>query len=114
MREARFHRASSSWLQFSPPRCLPNVAEYACGPPSDDAIFVSCLFVPHQQRKGIGSILLQSILEDLHARRERVVETFALRSSPNNPSAPLDFWLKNGFYIAEEDEHFALVRKELC
>jgi hypothetical protein len=91
---------------------LNNVAGYACGPPGDDAIFVSCLFGA-EQKKGIGSAVLEAILSDLHVRRAQAVETFAMKDSPNNPSGPLDFWLRKGFHIVREDQHFALVRKEL-
>lgn len=102
------------YTQFSAPRYLPNVAGYACGPPSDDTVFVSCLFVPERQRgKGIGSAVLQVILDDLRGRSVSSVEAYVLKDSANNPSGPLSFWLKHGFYILREDEHFALVHKEL-
>jgi GNAT superfamily N-acetyltransferase len=102
------------YSQFAPPKYLPKVVEYTCGPPSDDTIFVSCLFVPAgEQRKGIGSALLQAILRDLRARGAQAVETFARKSSPNNCSGPLEFWLKHGFHIVREDRDFALVRRGL-
>jgi GNAT superfamily N-acetyltransferase len=102
------------YAQFSPPKYLPKVNEYGCAPPSEEAIFVSCLFVPAQARgRGVGSALVEAILRDLRARGAQAVETFARKDSPNNPSGPVSFWLRNGFHIVREDTDFALVRREL-
>jgi GNAT superfamily N-acetyltransferase len=102
------------YSQFAPPKHLPKIAEYTCGPADDEAIFIPCLYVPPgQQRRGIGSTLLQAILRELRARGAQAVETFAGKGSPNNCSGPLEFWLKHGFHIVREDEDFALVRREL-
>jgi len=102
------------YAQFAPPRHLPKIAEYTCGPPGDEAIFMSCLHVPPgERRKGFGLALLQAILQDLRARGVPAVETFARRSSANNCSGPLEFWLKHGFHIVREDADFALMRREL-
>jgi hypothetical protein len=69
---------------------------------------------PERQRgKGVGSAVLRAILEDLRGRSVSAVETYALKDSANNPSGPLSFWLKHGFCILREDEHFALVHMEL-
>lgn len=101
------------YSQFAPPKHLPKIVEYTCGPADDEAIFIPCLYVPPgEQRKGIGSTLLQAILRDLRARGVSAIETFARRSSANNCSGPLEFWLKHGFRIVREDEDFALVRSE--
>jgi GNAT superfamily N-acetyltransferase len=101
------------YAKFSPPVHLPCVADYECGPPDDDAVFIACLYLWGLQGKGIGSALLEAILGDLCAGGLPAVETFARKSSANNPSGPLRFWLKHGFTVVREDDDFALVRREL-
>jgi len=102
------------YAEFAPPKHLPNVSAYACGPPSDQAVLVACLFVISDERKkGVGSALVQHIMSDLRDRGAKAVETFARKDSPNNCSGPLAFWLKHGFAVVREDVGFALVRREL-
>jgi GNAT superfamily N-acetyltransferase len=99
------------YAQFAAPRYLPTTAGYTCGPPDEDALFVSCLYVHRRRREGIGSALLAAVLE--HAQvRGAAVESFASKGSENNPSGPLEFWLAHGFRVVREDERFALVRRE--
>lgn len=43
----------------------------------------------------------------------RAVETFARRGSPNNPSGPLEFYLKQGFKVKADDEFLPLLRLDL-
>jgi len=102
------------YSQLGPPTYLPNVGAYACAPPSQEAMFVSCLFVAADERnQGVGSALLQAVVRDVRMRGAPAVETFAGKNSPNNCSGPLEFWLEHGFRIVREDEGFALVRYEL-
>lgn len=44
------------YAQFAPPRYLPRIGAYECSRPSDDAIFVSCLYVApgHQLGSAAG------------------------------------------------------------
>jgi len=102
------------YSQFCSPKHLPNAGAYACAPPSQEAMFVSCLFVGADERnQGVGSALLRAVVSDVRMRGAPAVETLAGKNSPNNSSGPLEFWLKHGFRIVREDEDFALVRCEL-
>ena len=101
------------YSQFSPPAHLPCVADYQCGPPDGDAVFIACLHLWAMRGRGVGSALLEAILDDLCSRQVQAVETFARKISANNPSGPLRFWLKHGFTLVREDGDFALVRREL-
>jgi GNAT superfamily N-acetyltransferase len=103
------------YAQYAPAAFLPNSGEYPAGPPSEDAVLISCLFIPDKenQRLGVGSQLLKGIIDDLKDRDIKAVETFARKLSPNNPSGPLEFYLANGFKIARDDAEFPLVRLEL-
>jgi GNAT superfamily N-acetyltransferase len=101
------------YAQFAPVIHLPGVAEYQCGPPGEDAVFIACLYLWEMRGRGIGSALLEAILTDARARGLAAVETYARKGSANNPTGPLAFWLKHGFSVVREEEDFALVRREL-
>lgn len=58
-------------------------------------------------------MLLKTIIEDLMKRRFKAVETFAGRNNYDNPSGPVEFYLKNGFRIFKDDKEFPLVRLDL-
>lgn len=104
-----------AYAQFAPARLLPTCKEYPSGPPGDDAVLLACLFIPEKERReaGIGSFLLQAILDDLRQRGAAAVETFARRSSSENPSGSAQFYLKHGFTLAKDDEDFPLMRLDL-
>ncbi|MEM2930239.1 MAG: GNAT family N-acetyltransferase [Thermoproteota archaeon] len=103
------------YAQYAPPETLPLSAEYPAGQPSGDAVLISCLFIAEKEYRGhgLGKLLLQSIIEDLRKRGFKAVETFARRNNPNNPSGPMEFYLKNGFRVLRDDPEFPLMRLEL-
>lgn len=111
--------APVGYAQYGPSAGFPRIKEYPAGPVGnlkDGVVFISCLFVSKEalRKKRMGTRLLRSIIEDLKARGFKAVETFARRSNANNPSGPLEFYLKHGFYIKNERNHeFPLVRVEL-
>lgn len=101
----------AGYAQYAPPRFLPGSAHYQLRP-SDDAVLISCLFVPDKglRQSGVGSQLLQSIIDDLRERGVKAVETFARKDESNNPSGPMEFYLRNGFRVHEDDKEFPLMR----
>jgi len=107
------------YAQYAPSSLLPQVKNYksrSVGKVEDGVIFLSCLYLPGEEwrGKGIGKMLLTSILNDLKARGFKAIETFARESSSENPSGPLEFYLKNGFKIIDAwIEDFPLVRLKL-
>ncbi|MEO0183349.1 MAG: GNAT family N-acetyltransferase [candidate division WOR-3 bacterium] len=102
------------YAQYAPPEFLPNSFRYPVKP-DDDAVLISCLFIVQKdfRRMGLGRKLLQSIIDDLSRRKIKAVETFARKDNPENPSGPIDFYLKNGFKIYKKDKGFPLMRLEL-
>ena len=110
---------SVGYAQYAPASRLPNVSSYKSGPVGtleDGVAFLSCLYLDGEapRGRGIGTKLLNSVIADLRKRGFRALETFARRGSANNPSGPLEFYLKNGFYIKDEtDLEFPLVRLHL-
>ncbi len=88
--------------------------EYRCGTVTEDSLFVACLYiVPDAQRQGIGQRLLARV-EALAGQDEFcMVETIARQDSADNPSGPLQFWMKNGYTMVSGHEEYALVRKKI-
>ena len=90
-----------AWDQYAPATCFPKARTYHAHP-SEDAYLISCLAVaPEYRQRRIGETLLRAGVDDL---RLRAVETFARRGSPNNPSGPIELYLKHGFKVKTDDE----------
>jgi GNAT superfamily N-acetyltransferase len=113
---ARAEAVPVGFVQFAPACYLPCALTYGCGPPSEEAVLVSCLLVAEGWRgTGVGRALLQAVVENLRQRDLLALETYGRKGSrgDNNPGGPLRFWLKHDFRVVREDPEFALVRKEL-
>lgn len=100
------------FMQYAPAVYFPRVREYASGPPNEDAVFIACLYIldGNQRRKGFGTLMLKNLIEEIGERGFMAVETFARISSENNPSGPLNFYLRNNFKIVNRKDDFPLVR----
>jgi len=104
------------YAQYAPVSHLPQARSYKSGRPErieDRTVFVSCLYISEesQRGKGIGMKLLNTVVMDLRNRGFKAVETFARRGSANNPSGPIELYLKKAFEIKDEiDPEFPLVR----
>ena len=99
------------YAQYAPPAFFPNLASYPAGPASPEAVFISCLYIPQNRlrRLGLGSQLLNAILDELRQRGIRAVETFARKGRTDNPSGPVEFYLKHGFGTHRDDAEFPLL-----
>ena len=69
--------------------------EYASGPPSENAVFIACLYIANKEMrgKGLGTSMLENLIVELKEKGFKAVETFARRSSEDNPSGPLKLYL---------------------
>lgn len=96
---------------YGPPSFFPNSRNYHSGFLSEEAIFLACLYIPEEKFRGLGlgEILLSQILEELKGEGYERLETFARRRSPENPSGPVEFFLKRGFSILRDDPEYPLV-----
>ena len=109
------------YAQYSSASRLPNTQEYGTkklGTAQEKVAFISCLYVSNKnfRGKGLGKRLLDEVILDLKNRGFNAVETFARESSPNNPSGPIQLYLKKGFHVKERLEttpDFVLVRLDL-
>jgi GNAT superfamily N-acetyltransferase len=109
-----FDDVPMGFIQLAPAKFFPRVNEYFCGPPSSDAAFLACLFISSKEMhgKGFGTTILKDLVAELKKRGFKAVETFARKSSADNPSGPLNFYLKEHFKIKNDDD-FPLLRLEL-
>jgi len=112
-----YHNAKPiAYAQYASSARLPNINEYESKPVGkleEGVVFLSCLYVSDEtmRGKGIGEMLLQKILEDLRKRGFKAIETFTCRSSANNPSGPMELYVKNGFHIKDKSNpEFPLMR----
>ncbi|HDP70120.1 MAG TPA: N-acetyltransferase [Actinobacteria bacterium] len=103
-----------AYAQYAPPCYFPKIKNYAAAPLSEDAIFLSCLYVlPPHRDKGHGKAILREIVKRLSKSGYRAIETFGNKTLENRPSAPFGFYMRNGFYIVRDDEKFPLMRLDL-
>lgn len=102
-----------AYAQYAPAEFWPGAGCFVSGPVSDDAVLLACLYVlPQGRGGGLGKMLLQSVEAGLVKRKVRAIEVFAAKSD-TYPPGPIDFYLKNGFFIFRDDPHFPLLRLEL-
>jgi GNAT superfamily N-acetyltransferase len=104
------------YAQYAPSNYLPRSADYVSGPPSNDAVLISCVFIPQARfrKLGIGSQLLHSIIDEMKKeKRIKAIETFGRIGSSDNPSGPVELYLRNGFKIRRNDKEFPLMRLDL-
>jgi len=96
-----------AYAQYAHADFLPNVNTYnsvAVGKREQGIVFISCLYVSDKamRGKGLGEALLKNIVQELKYREFKAIEAFARRGNPENPSGPLDFYIKNGFVIKDK------------
>lgn len=101
-----------AYAQYGPGSYFPRTRSYLTGDISGDAAFLSCLYVVEEVRgKGIGRIMLRGIEKDLYKKGFRALETLVGKTEKKHVG-PMDFYLKNGFFIHKQDLHFPLLRIE--
>ena len=107
------------YAEYGPSRCFCNINNYKSQPIGkieDGVVFLSCLYIADEslRGKGLGNKLLDSIISDLKRRGFKAIETYARKGSPENPSGPVEFYLKKGFYTKNEaNPEFPIVRLNL-
>lgn len=107
------------YAEYGPSNRFPQIKEYKSQPIGkleDGVVFLSCLYIANKnlRGKGLGEKLLDSIVADLKRRGFKAIETFARKGSPENPSGPVELYLKRGFHIKDEtNPEFPIVRLNL-
>lgn len=111
---------SVGYAQYGYPHLLEKVTEYTreLFSPGPDGILISCLYIQAgYQGKGLGTRLLQAVIEDLRERDYKILETYSRDDSANNCSGPTVLYEENDFKAVEKkksgDGTFSLMRLEL-
>ena len=114
IKTAYFNDVSMGFIQYAPAKFFPRVKEYASGPPSEDAVFIACLYITNKEArgKGLGTSMLENLIVALKERGFKAVETFARKSSGDNLSGSLKLYLKHNFKIKNDKDDFPLIRLE--
>ena len=110
-------------MQYGPVRLFPRAAELPAGPPSDDAVLVTCAYLVDPTAPWAIQSLFLSVIGEARDRKAKAIETFAYRY-PEGESAyerflvhrtifPSDFLADLGFYPVRWDGDVALARLEL-
>ena len=95
---------AAGYIRYAPSHLFEKVTEYSqeLFPPSPDALLLSCLHIQSAYReKGLGTRLLQTVLEDLRGRGYQAVETYS-RDDANGSSGPTVLYLENGFRVLKK------------
>lgn len=105
------------FVKYAPGRYFPQAKHMAAGAPSDDAVLLACLHVASDVRHaGLGKVLLQAALRDLHTRGERALEAYAAVDAVDRRRTPMitvEFLLRQGFTVIRPNPRYPLMRLEL-
>ncbi len=105
------------FIKYAPARYFPQTDWYLVKVPDQAAPLIACMHIREEARsRGLGRVLLQAALRDLHARRERTVYAYALASRTEMDTVPMvgmDFLLRNGFVVDRPHPAYPLLRLDL-
>lgn len=108
------NREPLGYACYGPSKHFPRIKGYRTGPVSDDAIFLACLYIsPTSRGKSLGRQLLEKVEKKLYKRNFKAIETFANNTPDEAPSSPVEFYLRNGFFILRDDREFPLMRLDI-
>ena len=110
-------------MQYGPSTLFPRAAELPAGPPSEDAVLVTCAYLVDEARPWVMQSLLLAAIGDAKDKGARALETFGYRY-PEGESLterflvhktvfPRDFLSDFGFLTVRAAGRVELVRLEL-
>jgi hypothetical protein len=111
------------FIQYGPAGHFPRAWELPAGPPSDDAVIVTCAYLVDPRAPWVLQSLFLSVIGEARDRGVKAIETFGYRY-PEGANAyerffvhrtifPSDFLADFGFYALRWDGDVALARLEL-
>jgi len=110
-------------IQYGPATLFPRAFELPAGPPSDDAVLVTCVYLVSRATPWVEQSLFLAAIGEARDKGARALETFAYRY-PEGKSAyerfivhrtvfPRDFLADFGFQTVRTEGRVELVRLEL-
>jgi hypothetical protein len=110
-------------IQYGPAPFFPRAYELPAGPPSDDAVLVTCAYLVDASSPWVMQSLFLAVIGEARSRNVRLIETFGYRYADGQSSFerfqvhrtvfPSDFLHDFGFYTARADGRVELARLEL-
>jgi hypothetical protein len=110
-------------MQYGPADVFPRAAELPAGPPSDDALLVTCAYLVDPSRPWVMQSLFLAAIGDAKDKGAKAVETFAYRYPEGQSLSerfhvhktvfPRDFLSDFGFLTVRTAGRVELVRLEL-
>jgi hypothetical protein len=111
------------FMQSGPADYFPRAAELPAGPPSSDAVLVTCAYLVDMRAPWVLQSLFLAVIGEARDRGVKAIETFGYRY-PESESAyerfivhrtifPADFLADFGFYPVRWEGEVALARLEL-
>jgi hypothetical protein len=110
-------------MQFGPSGLFPRAAELPAGPPSDDAVLVTCAYLTDPSKPWVMQSLFLTAIGEARERGARALEAFAYRYVENETSFerfhvhktifPSDFLADFGFTTVRTRGRVELARLEL-
>ena len=110
-------------IQYGPAELFPRAAELPAGPPSDDAVLVTCVYLVSEASPWVEQSLFLAAIGEARDKGARALETFAFRY-PEGESTyerflvhktvfPRDFLADFGFRTVRAEGRVELARLEL-
>jgi hypothetical protein len=110
-------------MQYGPSGLFPRAAELPAGPPSDDAVLVTCAYLVDPSKPWVMQSLFLAAIGDAKDKGARALETFAYRYPEGEPNYerfyvhktifPRDFLSDFGFLTVRAQGRVELARLEL-
>jgi hypothetical protein len=110
-------------MQYGPSDLFPRAAELPAGPPSDDAVLVTCAYLIEGSAQWVMQSLFLSAIADVKERGGKALEAFAYRYAEGESAEerflvhrtvfPSDFLADFGFRIVRRLGRVELARLEL-
>jgi hypothetical protein len=111
------------FIQFGPAESFPRAHDLPAGPPSRDAVLITCAYLVDLSSPWVMQSLFLSVIGEARDRGVRAIETFGYRYPEGEGSYerffvhrtifPSDFLADFGFYPLRTDGRVALARLEL-
>ena len=109
--------ATLGFMKYAPPEHFPQALHLPSGAPLPGVPMIACIHIePDARGRGLGGVLMKSVLRDLVQRGERTVQVYADASGDrraDNPLIGMDYLLRHGFVVERAHPQVPLLKLEL-
>jgi len=102
-----------AYIQHAPARQVPRLMNMLYPRPSEDALYISCIYVdPELRGRGLGKLLIASVVRSQYRGKMRGLETHGISSARSAPPGPAGFFEACGFRIVSKHLEAPLMRMD--